>query len=196
MAIYRLVAFTSLLTLAGLSALDSKAMMGEPPKSLGAYERRRLETNGVKGTLFFNCDDACTVAVNGKEVGKSSGRGAASAKVKLRPGDVICVLARNMDGNDGLALVFKAVDGKTSFSTSCEGWYEYVPPDPKTWGEVADLDNAALTSCRLGTNSKWKGSVEDLSGLLCPMCIWGGSGHTTTYILHVATYADLADRGK
>jgi hypothetical protein len=191
MTAYRLLASALFVAWTTVSALQPKTMVGDPPKGLSAYDRGRLEANGVKGTLFLNCDDSCSVAVNGKEVGKSEGMRAAKAMVKLHPGDVICVLVRNTGGGDGFAMVFRATDGRASFAASCEGWYEYAPSGLKAWADVASLDASVLTSCRIGSNSKWKGSVEAASGLVCPMCIWGGSGQTTTYLLHVVTYADL-----
>ena len=178
-------------------ALDPKAMIGKPPEGMSLYDRGTMERNGVKGTFFFCCDDRCNLAVNGKEIGASDGTRAAKADMRVRPGSVICVKVLYDGGGKGLALAFVSTNAKVSFAASAEGWYEYTPTDEEKWADIAHVDKAGLKECQQGPVNSYTLSVGAAAKVPCLQSIWGPSAGTTTYLLHVVTYADLVgDRKK
>lgn len=178
-----------------VSALDPATLTGERPTGVMGYDKMVLERRGVKGTLYFNCDDACVVAVDGKVVGSSSGRRTARAELSLRLGSIITAHCRDTCTSDGLALVFVSSDGKASFATGPDGWYTYTPTEATAWTDLAKVAATDLRPCRKGTNDAWRLSLERASGAPCPQSIWASNLDTTVYIVHVVTYADLAAKG-
>jgi hypothetical protein len=109
-------------------------------KKLDTAMGKRLAMRQVpttKGTLYATCDFWCQVAVNGRQVLSVSKSEINSARIELKPGDVITAKLSNGAGTKGFWCMFKAEGGRGSFSTDARSWYAYQPAAGDSWWRIS-----------------------------------------------------------
>jgi hypothetical protein len=156
--------------------------------------RAKVEA-GVRGNIYANCDDAFVLLVNGKKVAEGKWpRTPPPRPLKLCPGDLITVRAGNGGGAWGFGMIYRSFSKKAAFSTNTRDWYYYAPANPDSWWELGDFDQLDKKPATAGSQTAFKGQIEQQSGAVCEEAIWGDPGQTTVYLVRRVTHEDVMDK--